>query len=420
MTFAWFNPFAGIAGDMALGALIDVGADANAVEDACRQLGYPGWRMHHDRVDRCGLQATHVRVEVDEQHHHRRAGEIIDTIAGSGLAERAVERAVRIFSLLAKVEGALHGVAPHDVTFHEIGAVDSIIDIVGVAVALELLQVDRVGCAPVAVGVGRIQAAHGLLPNPAPAVMRVLEGFAVVGLDVPMELTTPTGAAVIAALAEHAGAIPSGMVLASGYGAGTRNPPDRPNVVQVVLGQPRDQPHTGGQYEDVVRLDVNLDDATGETVGYVLERLLASGALDAWASAATMKKSRPGVVVSALCHPGRREALSEILLRESGSLGVRWSIQQRWAADRHTVTVTVGDRTVRVKVGPYRVKAEYDDVAAVARDQDRPLRAVAQQAEALARAQLASDRPAPDQTSTPAATGAAEGARLDSLDHNDR
>ncbi len=391
MTFAWFNPFAGIAGDMTLGALIDVGADAGAIEHACRQLGYPGWRMYHERVDRCGLQATHVRVEVDEQHHHRRAGDIIDTIAGTDLPQRAVGRAVKIFELLARVEGALHGVDPNDVTFHEIGAVDSIIDIVGSAMALELLDVDSVGCAPVAVGVGHIRASHGLLPNPAPAVLRVLEGFPVVGLDVPMELTTPTGAAVMAALADTRGAIPSGMVLTSGYGAGTRNPPDRPNVVQVVLGRAANtQPlgaelRSGGEQQDILRLDVNLDDITGETVGYVIDRLLSAGALDAWATPVTTKKSRPAIVLSALCHPPARDMLISMLLRESGSLGVRWSMQQRFAADRRTVTVTVQDRAVRVKIGPHRAKAEHDDVAAAAAALDLPLRHVAEQAEALAR-----------------------------------
>lgn len=388
MTFAWFNPFAGIAGDMALGALIDVGADAGAIEEGCRQLGYPGWRMHHQRVDRGGLQGTHVIVEVEEQHHHRRAGEIMNTITGSGLPERAVGRAVKIFELLARAEGALHGVPPNDVTFHEIGAIDSIIDIVGAAVALELLDVDTVGCAPVAVGVGRIRASHGMLPNPAPAVLRVLEGFAVVGLDIAMELTTPTGAALVAALTERPGAVPSGMVLASGYGAGTRNPPDRPNLVQVVLLRTPDPGRPGGQHQEVVRLDVNLDDATGETVGYVIERLLATGALDAWATPVTTKKGRPGLVVSALCHPDGREALTETLLRHSGSLGVRWTTQQRWAADRRTMTVTVGGRAVRVKLGPYRVKAEHDDVAAIAGDLNLPLRTVADQAETLARAAL--------------------------------
>lgn len=420
MNFAWFNPFAGIAGDMALGALIDVGADARSIEDACRQLGYPGWRMHHERVDRAGLRAVHVRVEVDEQHHHRRAGEIMDTISASGLPERVIRRAVRVFELLARVEGTLHGVAPSDVTFHEIGAVDSIIDIVGVSMALELLDVDTVGCAPIAVGVGRIRASHGLLPNPAPAVLRVLEGFPVVGLDVPMELTTPTGAAVVAALAETFGAIPYGMVLASGYGAGTRNPPDRPNVVQVVLGRTQDHGPTGGEHQEVVRLDVNLDDVTGETVGYVIERLLAAGALDAWATPVTSKKSRAGLVVSALCRPALREALTRTLLRESGSLGVRWSTQQRWALDRRTVMVTVQGRPVRVKIGPHRVKAEHDDAAAIAGALDLPLRAVAEEAEALARALHQPASAAAGQAPVPAPAREPDARLPDSLDHNER
>ena len=395
MRVAWFNPFAGIAGDMALGGLIDAGADPNAIEAACRSLGYPGWTMSHQRVDRAGIAATHVRVEVASQHHDRRAGDIMDTIAGAGLVPRSAERALAVFRLLAQAEGALHGVAADDVHFHEIGAVDSIIDIVGAAVALELLGIDEVSCGPVAVGVGIINAAHGVLPNPAPAVLRVLQGAPLRGVDVAMELTTPTGAALVAALAQRFGALPDCVVSASGYGAGTRNPPGRPNVVQVVVGEtsPGEGPPAGlgnsplGTTETIWRLETNLDDVTPETVGYVLGRLLEAGALDAWTTPATMKKSRPGLVLSALCTPTDAADLAQLIARETASLGIRFAPVQRWVAPRQMVTVDVGGWQVRVKIGPHRAKAEHDDVAAAAAGLDLPLRQVAETAEHQARSQ---------------------------------
>jgi uncharacterized protein (TIGR00299 family) protein len=413
---AWFNPFAGIAGDMALGALVDAGADLDAVAGACRLLGYDGWALHAERVDRAGIVATHVRVDVvTPQHHHRRAGDIIDTIRSAGLPDRARLRAEATFALLAVAEGALHGVAPPDVEFHEIGAIDSIVDIVGTAVALELLGIDRVASGPVAVGVGTIESAHGTLPNPAPAVLRVLEGAPLRGVDVPMELTTPTGAALLGALAEQYGAAPDLSVEASGYGAGTRNPAGRPNVVQVlvgtaadapyrsvlptVVGPPESRPTTGeiatdlaavdlaglpGALEDVVVIETNLDDVTAETLGYVLARLLDAGALDAWCTPVSMKKSRPGAVLSVLCPPGRTATLVALVARETGSLGVRIRPQQRWVAPRGVVTVDVGGEPVRVKVGPFGAKAEHDDAERAARRTGRPLREVTRAAEAQA------------------------------------
>ena len=416
MRIAWFNPFAGIAGDMALGALVDAGADLDAVAGACRLLGYDGWALHAERVDRAGIVATHVRVDVvTPQHHHRRAGDIIDTIRSAGLPDRARLRAEATFALLAVAEGALHGVAPPDVEFHEIGAIDSIVDIVGTAVALELLGIDRVASGPVAVGVGTIESAHGTLPNPAPAVLRVLEGAPLRGVDVPMELTTPTGAALLGALAEQYGAAPDLSVEASGYGAGTRNPAGRPNVVQVlvgtaadapyrsvlptVVGPPESRPTTGeiatdlaavdlaglpGALEDVVVIETNLDDVTAETLGYVLARLLDAGALDAWCTPVSMKKSRPGAVLSVLCPPGRTATLVALVARETGSLGVRIRPQQRWVAPRGVVTVDVGGEPVRVKVGPFGAKAEHDDAERAARRTGRPLREVTRAAEAQA------------------------------------
>lgn len=386
MKVAWFHAFAGIAGDMALGALIDVGADPAAIEAGCRRLGYDGWTMRHETVDRSGLQGTHVRIDIEPQHHHRRAAEIIERIEGAGLADRAARWAVDTFRLLAEVEGRLHGVDPADVHFHEVGAVDSIVDIVGVAVALDDLGVDELHAGPVAIGVGTVGSAHGTLPNPAPAVARLLEGRPVRGVDVPMELTTPTGAALLAALATRWGPLPDGRVLASGYGAGTRNPPGRPNLLQVVLAETAtaegaSATDPGGRMQTVCLLETNLDDVTGETLGFALQRLLDDGALDVWHTPITMKKSRPAVALSALCRPEDAVRLRTLMARETGTLGIRVRSTQRWVADRRTTTVTVDGHPVRVKHGPFGAKAEHDDVATAAQALGRPYRSVRQDAQ---------------------------------------
>lgn len=387
MKVAWFNPFAGIAGDMALGALIDAGAEVDAIEAGCRQLGYDGWRLSVERVERAGIAAVHVRVDIEEQHHHRRAGDILATIAAAGLTERAAQRAEAVFTLLAEAEGRLHGVAPADVHFHEIGAVDSIIDIVGCAIALDLLDIDQVASAPVALGVGTIKAAHGVLPNPAPAVLRVLEGAPVRGVDIDMELTTPTGAALIGALAQQFGALPALDIHTSGYGAGTRNPPGRPNVVQVVIGDGEPTAAT----DLVCLLETNLDDVTPETVGYIMQRALELGALDAWCTPITMKKSRPGFALTVQCPPSMSTALTHWLARETGTLGIRTRLNARWRADRQFAVCSVDGHPVRVKLGPNGAKAEFEDVAAVARATGRTLRDVGR--DALAAVDRISDSP---------------------------
>ncbi len=407
MRIAWFNPFAGIAGDMALGALIDAGADTSEIEAACRQLGYQGWDLTATRVERAGIVATHVRVEIAEQHHHRRAGDIIDTIKAAGLGPRATRRAEATFALLAVAEGALHGVAPADVHFHEVGAIDSIIDIVGTAVALDLLGIDQVTSAPVAVGVGTINAAHGTLPNPAPAVLRVLQGAPIRGIDVDMELTTPTGAALLGALAERFGAVPAFDLLASGYGAGTRNPPGRPNVIQVVIGQASEAALTTptGAPQTVTCLETNLDDVTPELLGHTIERLLEAGALDVWCTPATMKKSRAGTVLSVLCPVEAAPALTLIVARETGTLGIRQGLVHRWVAPRQEVEIAVHGHPIRVKVGPYGAKPEYEDVARLARLTGRSFRDAARAAEQAIQA---------------AGIAPTDSGREDSFPHNER
>lgn len=379
---AWFHPISGIAGDMALGALLDAGADIEEVTATIRGLGIDGWELDSERVERSSIAATRALVDAPEQHHHRRWGDIRDLLDNADLPPRVLERASRVFEALAIAEAQVHGITPEEVHFHEVGALDAIVDIVGVCAALEALDVDLVCSAPVTVGVGSIRAAHGVLPNPAPAVVRLLEGISTVGVDVDLELTTPTGAAIIAALAESVGPMPPMTVGATGFGAGTRDLPGRPNVTQVVLGdQVQNDERT---IEQLVELASNLDDITGELLAHSIETLLAQGALDAWATPIVMKKGRPAHTIHALCRPTDKAVLLDTIFRLTGTLGVRERLVDRHTQPRRLMIVEVEGQRVAVKIGPERSKAEFDDVLEAAQALGRPPWEIAAAAERLA------------------------------------
>ncbi len=384
-TVAWFHCFSGVAGDMALGALVDAGADLEEVTALVRRLGVDGWTLEAEPVLRSGVAATKVHVRTAEDHHHRTWRTIRGLLDGAGLPERVHARATATFAALARAEGALHRTDPDVVHFHEVGALDAIVDVVGTCAALEVLGVDTVTCSPIALGLGRVTAAHGHLPNPAPAVLRLLEevGAPAHGIATPVELTTPTGAALMAALADGFGPMPALAVVASGYGAGTADPDGVVNATQVVLGTAADEGgvgRPGGQ--PVQTLEATLDDATGEVLGATVPALLAAGALDAWVTPVVGKKGRPAHVVSALVVPAAAPAVAEALRSSTGSLGVRATTQERWPATRAFATVEVDGHPVRVKVSPVRAKAEHDDVAAVAAATGRSVPEVAARAEA--------------------------------------
>jgi uncharacterized protein (TIGR00299 family) protein len=390
VTIAWFHCFSGIAGDMALGALVDAGALLDDVERGCRRLGVDGWELRAEPVLRGGIAGTRLLVEVDEghRHPHRRAVDIAELIGAAELPPRVESRALATFRLLAEVEGRLHGVPADEVHFHEVGAVDSIVDIVGVCVALELLGVDTVEASSVAQGTGTFRSAHGVLPNPPPAVVALLAGAGIPshGLDVPFELTTPTGAALLAALGRRFGPLPAMTVTASGFGAGGRELTERANHVQVVLGTPPATSAVGGAAPDgqpAVVLEATVDDVTGETLAYAVTRLLEEGAHDAWLVPVVMKKGRPGHVVTVLADPSRLAPLRAVLREETGTLGVRAHGVERWPSARRFGEIEVEGHRVRMKVAEGRVKAEHDDVASAARALGLPLREVAARAEAL-------------------------------------
>lgn len=406
-TVAWFDPVSGIAGDMALGALLDAGADPDFVTAQLELLSLDGWRLGSERVRRNELAATRAIVVAPEGHHHRRWRDIRKLLDAAPLSARVRRRASAVFEALARAEGQVHGMPADEVHFHEVGALDAIVDIVGVCAALESLAVDLVCCGPVAVGKGTINAAHGVLPNPPPAVVNLLIGRPIVGVDIDIELTTPTGAAIVAALAEHFGPAPAMTIRSTGFGAGTRDLPGRPNVTGVLIGAVPSAADLQGSPQvtaamaavagadstaELVELATNLDDVSGEVLGHALEELLAAGALDAWATPIIMKKGRPAHTLTALCRPAAVTSLADLIARLTGTLGLRARTVMRTALERRTSTVDVDGQAVSMKHGPHRSKPEWADVVAASEALGRTPAEVARAAGVLAAAEQPDQR----------------------------
>jgi uncharacterized protein (TIGR00299 family) protein len=393
---AYVNAAAGVAGDMLLGALVDAGADQDVVFATLAGLGVDGYALWFERVQRGGIAATWANVVIDthdhdhgpgERHHeHRPAKAITALLDAADIPAPVRHRAQRIFDTLAAAEGAVHGIDPAEVELHEVGALDAIVDVVGIATALHDLGIERVVASPIAMGHGTTRSAHGLLPNPPPAVARLLASrdVPISGVDTPMELATPTGVAVLVALAERFGPLPDMTVERVGYGAGTADPAGRPNVVQVVVGTLVEPSATPAPGREAVQLEVNVDDVTGEVLAHTIAALLDAGAHDAWATPIVMKKGRPAHTVAALVDPAHVERVAAVLLAETGSLGLRAAPVRRWPQQRAEVTVDVGGHAVRVKVAAGRAKPEHDDAAAAASALGRPLRDVLREAETAA------------------------------------
>jgi uncharacterized protein (TIGR00299 family) protein len=376
MSRCWINPFTGLAGDMLLAALLDAGAPLARVREAVASTGLTGWELTAERVTDHGLAATRVRVSVLDDAEERRATELA-ALAARARPAAVASRAVAAVRAVATAEARLHGSDPDTVHLHELGGHDTIVDIVGVAAALDALGVTEVVCAPLPLGTGRIASAHGLIPAPAPATLALLAGAAVTGSDVPGETVTPTAAALLAAADARYGPMPPMTVTSTGYGAGSRRLPDRPNVAAVTLGDPAPGPPAA---QTVVVLETNLDDVTGEVLAHTIADALEAGALDAWATPAVMKKGRPAHVLHVLAEPHTADRLEHLVLAETGSLGIRRSPAARTALPRHATTVEVDGCPIRIKHGPHGAKPEHDDVAAAAARLGLPLRVVAERA----------------------------------------
>ncbi len=380
-TVAWFHCFAGIAGDMTLGSLLDAGADFAEVHGLLRRLPLGGWTLRAEPVLRGGIAATRAIVETADDVVVRTHAHIVGLVEEARLPERVAARALATFAALAAVEGRLHRRPPEQVHFHEVGSHDAVIDVVGTAAALEVLGIDDVAASPVATGMGTVRSAHGFLPNPSPAVVRLLEGIPTWGRDVSVELTTPTGAAILAAMASSFGVLPPMEIAASGFGAGAHDIDGLPNCTQVVVGRSTVRGQLQGQ--PVMLLETNLDDATGEVLAHAVDALLAAGAHDAWITPVVMKKGRPGYTVAVLVDPVLTESMRAVLVTETGSLGVRGALLERWPASRVMDEVDVEGASVHVKVSPGRVKAEQRDAQREAARTGLPLREVLSRAESV-------------------------------------
>lgn len=388
----WLNPFSGISGDMLLGALLDLGAPLDTVRAAVASTGITGWELTAGPVRRAGLTACQARVQVEDDVPARRAADLL-TLARAAVPAAAAELATAAITALAEAEGRIHGVPAADVHLHELGGVDTVVDTVGVAAALHALRVTAVWSAPLALGSGVIEMRHGQFPAPAPATVALLEGAQVSGTSTPGETVTPTGAALLRAAGCRYGPMPAMRVTGSGYGAGGRDVPGRPNVLPALLGEPLDDPEpadparadpaadgSAGGTETLIMVETTVDDVTGELLGDLPGLLLGAGALDAWITTVTGKKGRPAHVVTALCRPGRDGPVQARLLAETGSLGARRHPVQRQALPRRETRVTVHGHRIRVKIGPHRAKPEHDDVAAAALATGLPRDVVAAQA----------------------------------------
>ncbi|HVL13810.1 MAG TPA: nickel pincer cofactor biosynthesis protein LarC, partial [Gemmata sp.] len=379
---AHFDCFSGASGDMVLGAVIDAGVPADAIRGALDSFGLP-ITLEVERVKRCGFAATKATVTAPDQEDYRFLPDIEALLAKAALTPRQRDVATTIFRKIAAAEAAAHGMPLERVHFHEVGALDSIADVVGAAVGLDLLGVERFTSSPVPTGTGTVKAAHGVMPVPTPGTLELLKGVPLAASKVEFELTTPTGAAILTSVVAEYVASPAMTVERVGSGAGTKDFLDRPNILRLLVGESTLVAHAPGspEVDTVVVLETNLDDATPEVIGYCTERLFAVGALDVFAVPVQMKKSRPGVLLTVICEPAKAADLEAVLFRETATFGVRRHTAVRTKLNREAVTVETPWGPVKAKCGwradGYEVVTpEYDDCARVAREHGVPLRDV--------------------------------------------
>jgi uncharacterized protein (TIGR00299 family) protein len=394
MRIAYLDCASGISGDMTLGALVDAGAELADIQAGIDSLGLPSCRLVRTEVKKKGFRATQITIEHEPEHKHRHLHHITAMIDGSTLTARQKDLAKRIFQKLAEAEAKVHGSTIEKVHFHEVGAVDSIADIVGSAIGLDLLGVERIVCSPVPTGHGFVEIAHGRCSIPAPATGELLRGVPLAALDVEGELTTPTGAAIVASLASEFGQLPSMTVDRVGYGAGQKDFPQA-NILRLLVGEVASA--TGSttkfaqanlpQTESIVLLETNLDNTTGETIGHAVDRLWAAGALDVSLIPIQMKKGRPGVLLSVQAHPAKSAELEAILFRETPTLGVRRTVVLRTVLRREERIIETPYGPVKGKIaflpdGSQRFTPEYESARTIADQHTVPLSQVIATAQA--------------------------------------
>ncbi len=381
MRVAHFDCFSGISGDMTLAALIDSGVDAEAIRRGLDSLGLP-IKMNVTTKRKAGIAATHVAIEAEDQSKHRHLSHIETIIGRSALTDRQKDLAIRIFRRLGEAEAKVHGIPIEKVHFHEVGALDSIADIVGSAIGLDLLGVERFTSRSVPPGSGTVKCAHGQMPVPAPATAILLQNVPLASVPVTGEMTTPTGAAILTTVVTEWNDQPPLVVERIGHGAGTKDFPDWPNVLRLLIGENRLAKDSANPAESdtVWILETNIDDVSGETIGYCFDRLLAEGALDVYCTPIQMKKNRPGVLVGVIATADKVRDMEQILFRETGTFGIRRTQAQRSKLSREASSVATKWGAVKGKKGWREGVAvfspEYEDCVRVAREHSIPLREV--------------------------------------------
>jgi uncharacterized protein (TIGR00299 family) protein len=347
MRLAYLDCSSGISGDMTVAALVDAGVDPQAILAGIDSLGLPGVRLEFVPVMRCAFRALHLRITHPEQHAHRHLADIRAIVERGRLQTRQKQLALGIFQEIAQAEATVHGTTVDRIHFHEVGAIDSIVDIIGAAIGFDLLGVDQVVSSPIPTGRGQVLIAHGVCTVPTPGTAELLKGIPLVDVPVNLELTTPTGAAILKTVVDRFGPLPSMTIERIGHGAGTKDLKDRANMLRILVGETAD---VGQQSDEVILLETNLDDVPGEIVGYTCQRLLAAGALDVFTQPLQMKKDRPGVLLSVIARPGDQRRLEEIVFAETQTLGIRHSRLQRTTRSRASVSVDTPWGSVSGKV----------------------------------------------------------------------
>jgi uncharacterized protein (TIGR00299 family) protein len=378
MKIAYLDCFSGISGDMFLGALLDAGLPFDELERALRTLPLDGYGLQTTREEKSHIFGTRFVVRVEKGRQvHRSFTDIKKIILAGSLSAEVKGKSIEIFKVMAEVEGKIHQCPPEEVHFHEVGAADSIIDIVGTVLGIELLGITSISSSSLPLGSGFAESAHGRIPIPAPATIALLEGIPVYDSGLTQELVTPTGAALVKNLSESFGSMPSMIVDGVGYCAGTRNLPDRPNLFRIIIGRDR----SGQEVETVVMLEANLDDTNPEWLGFLMDRLFEAGALDVVFCPVQMKKNRPGILVQVMGSPEQRDVLTDILFRESGTLGIRFRYTQRKVLKRSSVEIDSpwGKITVKKVVGPDGSTSflpEYECCRKIAEEKDLPIKEI--------------------------------------------
>lgn len=358
MKSLYFDCINGISGDMTLGAFLDLGVPLSYLKKELKKLPLTSYSITKTKTKRCSIEGTKVNIKIKESHHHRTYTDIVSLINKSTLSKSVKNQSIEIFKTLAVAEGRVHGINFKSVHFHEVGAVDSIIDIVGTAICLDYMKIDKVYSSSIPLGGGTVKCAHGTMPIPAPATLKMITGFEIKKSTLESELTTPTGAAIVATLTKKSTALPDMTITGSGIGIGSKDFKGIPNITRIIVGTDstavKKNTNPPNNEEPVIQIESNIDDSTPEVMGYLIEKLLKNKAIDAFVIPITMKKNRPAFLLTVLTTEKLKDKLTAIIFNESSTIGLRWFPANRECLDRELVKVVT-------KYGPINIKISYKD-----------------------------------------------------------